>query len=130
MALEYRVEKIQDDKHYSLYEFSYSDLQKDYLKFKNLSDKKFQHFIKQILHFSIYICYLKEIPSYYCLSDEGLIHQLCHLMLYKDEYTKNDFVRIRKEFNQICNLQPIISAKKKIEAKKKLALHKKVKKVK
>lgn len=91
------------------YSFSYSELKEDYLDYTSMSSAKFFSDIPKVLHFVCIVSYIKELPTYILLSDEGLIHQLVHLM---DNQTKdepnidNTSVRrqIRRDFKTLCKL--------------------------
>ncbi|CAN5205884.1 hypothetical protein BH09PAT1_BH09PAT1_6350 [soil metagenome] len=91
------------------YEFSYPELKDDYENYISMTNTKFFSEIPKVLHFICIVSYVKQIPSYVLLSDEGLIHQLVHLI---DEQTKdeplvnNNRVKrsIRKDFKVLCKL--------------------------
>ena len=73
MALTYKV----DDQHFIL---SYSELRNSYREFCEMSDDEFLNNIPYALHLACVICFLKEVPTYVCLSDTGIIHELTHLL--------------------------------------------------
>lgn len=83
------------------YVFSYADLREDYLRFTMMSDEDFIEHLPDVLHFACYVCYIKEIPSYRCLSDSGIVHELIHLAL-GDDVTRTPLDKIRDLFNQDC----------------------------
>ena len=62
------------------YHISYQDLKEQYILFCKMSDIEFRSNLPSIIHFACVVCYLKEMPIYLCLSDEGIIHQLAHLI--------------------------------------------------
>lgn len=72
-AMEYRV----NGKTYSL---SYMELKDHYTTFCEMSDEEFKTKLSSAAHLACIICFLKEIPTSSCLSDEGIVHQLIHLM--------------------------------------------------
>ncbi len=100
------MEYLVNDKKYL---FSYSELKEDYVKYISMSDAKFFSDIPKVLHFVCIVAYIKETPTYILMSDEGLVHQLVHLM---DEHTKDEPTvnnkevkrRIRKDFKLWCEL--------------------------
>lgn len=76
------------------YGFKYSEIKRDYDYFKGLSDKEFKKKIVSALHFTVFVCYVKEISSDDCLSDEGIVHQMVHLIQGIGSLKK-----VRKQFN-------------------------------
>jgi len=50
-----------------------------YLKYCEMSDEEFIKNILDILHFAVYICFIKDLKTKDILCDDGLIHQLVHL---------------------------------------------------
>ncbi len=85
----------------SKFNFRYSEVKDAYEIYVTCKDTKFIKELVKVLHLSCFICYFKEIPTYVCLSDKGLIHELVH-MLESKEY--HDLHRIRKLFEQVCKL--------------------------
>lgn len=71
-----------------------------YKKFISLDDKEFLDKIPDALHFACYVCWLKEIESENCLADNGIIHELVHL-LKPNDYILKDLPVIRKKFKEI-----------------------------
>jgi hypothetical protein len=67
------------------YNLSYSDLRERYNEICSLSLQSFLARIPEILHLSCMISFLKEVPSYTTLGDEGLIHELKQLLHIPDE---------------------------------------------
>lgn len=68
--------------HYSL---SYQELKSEYEDLVQMNDERFATQIPRALHLACIICFLKEIPSHECLSDEGIVHQLTHLLHIPEE---------------------------------------------
>lgn len=66
---------------------SYNELKQEYLKYIEMSDKEFIENLPGAAHLACIICYLKEIPTYICLSDKGVLHELIHLMHIPNENT-------------------------------------------
>ncbi len=96
MTIEYLVEGVK-------YSLSYSELKDEYTRHCEMSDEVFMANIQSAAHTACMICYLKEIPTYVCLYDEGIIRQLIHLMhIPKD--TLPDLKEIRKLFKQQLKL--------------------------
>lgn len=91
------------------YSLSYEELKYDYQEHLDMTDEEFFGDIPRVLHLVCIICYLKETSAHILLEDEGLIHQLVHML---DSNTKseplidNPQVRreIRESFKVICEL--------------------------
>ena len=66
------------------FHFSYQELREHYIQFISMTDSEFINKIDEALHFAIFVCYLKEIPTYLCLSDMGIVHELLHLGMYNN----------------------------------------------
>jgi hypothetical protein len=62
------------------YIFSYQDVREKHLEFCRLSDMEFIRRLPEVIHLAVFICFVKEIPSYVCLADNGIIHELVHLL--------------------------------------------------
>ncbi|WP_431129724.1 hypothetical protein [Flagellimonas flava] len=71
------MEYLVDGKKFGL---SYKNLKNRYQEFIEMDDDTFLANIIDAAHFAIMVCYLKEIPTYLCLSDTGIVHELVHLM--------------------------------------------------
>lgn len=78
---------------------SYQDLREQYLTFCAMTDDDFIKKLPAAIHTAIVICYFKEIPSYICLSDIGIIHELVHLLQFQEE-TMPRLREIRKMYEQ------------------------------
>lgn len=83
------------------YGFSYQELKLDYEKYSKMQDTDFIHNIPKILHFACFVCYLKEIPSQVLLVDNGLIHELIHLL---NGVNFHKIKEIRELFDLHCKL--------------------------
>lgn len=62
------------------FSFSYNEVRDHYITFCEMSDEEFRSKLVSALHLACFICFVKEIPTYVCLIDDGLIHELVHLM--------------------------------------------------
>jgi bacterioferritin (cytochrome b1) len=62
------------------YVLHYQELRGQYIEICEMSDEEFLANLPKALHLACIICFVKEIPSYECLSDIGIIHQLTHLI--------------------------------------------------
>lgn len=96
------MEYIVDNNKYIL---NYQELKNDYLFYKSLSDKEFLNNIIKIIHFCCMVSYLKNLPTSCVLIDNGIIHELIHLL---DDNTKdeaiNRLLKIRNLFNELMEL--------------------------
>lgn len=64
----------------TFYELSYKDLREEYIGHVQMSNEEFLKNLPSALHIASVICWFKEIPTYVCLSDKGIIHELIHLL--------------------------------------------------
>lgn len=62
-----------------------------------MTDEEFLKNLPSALHLATVICFFKETPSYICLCDIGIIHELVHL-LHIPEDTQGRLRDIRKDF--------------------------------
>ena len=67
------------------YNLSYVELRDKYNEICSLSLQSFLARLPEVLHLACVISFLKEVPSYNTLSDEGLIHELVHLLHIPNE---------------------------------------------
>lgn len=84
-------------KHYS---FSYKEVIADYKRFSSMTDERFLANLPDILHFAVYTSYIKELSIENTIADEGIIHQLIHLLAFPNEPLL-DLGEIRKQFNEL-----------------------------
>tara|TARA_R100000541_G_scaffold56859_1_gene66547 strand:+ start:224 stop:514 length:291 start_codon:yes stop_codon:yes gene_type:complete len=83
---------------------SYKELKSLYNDFVNLTDEEFKKRLPEVIHFACICAFLKEIPTSNCLSDEGVIHQLAHLLHLTDEEPLIKVAEIREQFNKELKL--------------------------
>lgn len=97
----YSLDVPPKDGHYVI---SYSSLREDYRRYRAMSDDEFKRNLVPLLHFACVCCWFKEKQAQYVLSDEGVIHELVHLL--EGFYQDNDarFQEIRELFNNECEL--------------------------
>ena len=82
------------------YTFSYQDLAEKYAMFRALPDKEFRERLPEILHYTIFVCWLKERTAQAC-ADDGVIHELAHLMHLPDA---TSIAEVRAAFDVECRL--------------------------
>lgn len=75
------------------YHFSYKELRELYIEFINLTDEAFFSNIPKLLHFISFVAFLKEIDTNTLLSDEGLLHELIHMLNGLEVTTSKEEVR-------------------------------------
>ena len=85
------------------YSVSKSELQKEYQKVVAYTDIEFLENIASIAHLACIISFYKDLPNVETLSDEGIVHQLIHLMDIPNE-PLIDLQEIRCLFNKIMEL--------------------------
>lgn len=92
------------------YSFSYSELKRQYQKYVDLTDEEFMADLPHILHFTVFVCWFKQLQARDLLSDIGLIHELVHLLTLDnyadgvDEEQGTSLGSIRAMFNETCRL--------------------------
>jgi len=87
------------------YNFSYQELKNDYHRFKDMTDKQFVKNALDILHFCCFVSYLKELPTHAVLIDDGIIHELVHLLSDETKGLAMDRLdEIRNTFNLIMEI--------------------------
>lgn len=95
------------------YVFSYQQLREDYRRFALMSDEEFLASIVDVLHFAVYVCYVKELQTQWVCSDTGVIHELVHLLCEERNKARGDqdfevsttpLNKIRDLFNEQCCL--------------------------
>lgn len=96
MSLEYLSESGRK------YVLSYSALRVDYERFCRMTEAEFLAALPEILHFACIVSYLKEL-GIGVLSDEGIIHQLVHLLTIPNEPLIS-IVEIRAQFAEQLRL--------------------------
>lgn len=85
------------------YNFNYSDLVERFNQYTNMTDAEFMENLVEILHFSCFVSYLKGYEVEATLSDEGIIHQLVHLLHIPSEPVI-DLQEIREQFNLLIKI--------------------------
>lgn len=87
------------------YSASYQDLREEHARFAGMTDKRFLKELPAALHFAVFVCWFKELPSSQVLSDEGIVHQLAHLIHLKGEpLVMGRLSEIRELFNKQLQL--------------------------
>lgn len=96
------MEYILDDKKFT---WSYAELRDTYRVFVNMSDEEFLDDLPAAIHFACFVCFVKEVPSYICLSDTGIVHELVHVLQF-GVHGSTDFnlASVRKLFKQQLKL--------------------------
>lgn len=84
------------------YSFYYQELKTLYELYSGLSDENFVSTLPNIIHFACIVSYIKELKNEQTLSDEGIIHQLVHLLNGND--TSITLQEIRDEFDKLLKL--------------------------
>lgn len=87
------------------YSLSYQELKNSYHNYRSLTNEDFIRRIKEILHFACIVIWMKE-RSEYALRDDGVIHQLIHLLgKVNCDMSEEELLKIvRDRFNSDCEL--------------------------
>ena len=81
------------------FEISYSNLKNLYNYFCELSDEKFNEQLLEAAHFACVVSWFKELPNDTTIGDKGIVHELIHYILDKDE-PLYDLQEIRRKFRK------------------------------
>jgi hypothetical protein len=95
------IEYLSDGKKFLM---SYQELKEHHYRISCMTDEGFLNNLTDALHLACFICYLKEIPTYVCLTDTGIIHELVHLSISPDTAV-NQLHDIREMFNKLLELK-------------------------
>jgi len=83
--------------------YDHKSLQYAFSTYRGCTNEEFLENIVDILHFAVYMCWLKEISSDECLADDGIIHELVHL-LQENTIKHSNLENIRKKFNKTLTI--------------------------
>lgn len=98
MSIEYITESG------SKYSVSWRNLRETYIKFVDMPIDEFANNLPQITHFACIVMWMKE-RGQYAISDEGIVHELIHLMDDTYDCEDNEIVnKIRNQFIKECDL--------------------------
>ena len=86
------------------YNISYQELKEKHNKFCEMTHEEFEKNIVKALHLACIICFFKEIPTYVCLTDRGIIHELIHIIEGDDCISADRFIEVRKDFETVLKL--------------------------
>lgn len=84
------------------YSWSYKELRDRYNEVLDWGDDNFMNRLPEILHLACIICFIKETPVEHSLGDEGVVHQIAHLIHIPEEYP--DISLVRETFKIVCEL--------------------------
>ena len=89
------------------YSASYQDLREEHARYVQMTDKRFLKELPGAMHFAVFVCWFKELPTSQVLSDEGIVHQLAHLIHLEGEpLVMGRLGDIRELFDQQLRLAP------------------------
>lgn len=93
------------------YNYDYQSTRLYYVEVVNFTDEEFIENTKEILHFSCFLSYVMNLDNEDTISDDGIIHELIHLLC---PGTKKfvDLDKVRKKFNNL-----FVSLPKKLDIK-------------
>lgn len=86
------------------YTISYSDLREHYHRFVSMSNQEFIKALPSAIHFACIVCWFKEVGPEASLSDQGIVHQLAHLLEFGDTLKTEPLRQVRKNFKSILYL--------------------------
>lgn len=86
------------------FDFSYRKAREAHLKFVDMTDEKFLEKLPQALHLAVFICWVKEAHAQACLRDDGLIHELVHLLVGDPPVHQDGLHGVRRLFDEYLEL--------------------------
>lgn len=89
--------------HARKYSFNYQELKEHYLRIVNYTDDEFMANLPEIAHLSCFVSYLKGLSVGETLADDGIIHELIHLM-HIGKTSEFDLKEIRELFKNTIKL--------------------------
>lgn len=89
-----------DDKRYH---YSYQQLRQEYLRMVEMSDKEFIKNLVPAIHLACAICFFKELGLEPSIGDDGVVHNLAHLMHIPGE-PMIVLADIRRQFKETLRL--------------------------
>lgn len=88
------------------YSFDYQELKRDYIRFSNLTDEQFMAQLPAVLHYAVFVCWVKGLQARWVLADDGIIHQLVHLLhIGSDPIISDQLPEIRALFCEQLELK-------------------------
>lgn len=85
------------------YTISYSDLREKYEELAILSDSKFMERLPDAAHAACIIGWFKELGPDATIGDEGVVHEIIHLMVFGgNDYT---IKKVRDKFDTLLKLE-------------------------
>lgn len=90
-----------------VYSVSYQELREEYLRFTSMGDSDFLENLPAAMHFAVFCAWFKELPTQHICADDGIIHELAHLMHIgiEDPCMVDQLPRIRKAFEEVLELK-------------------------
>ena len=87
---------------------SYQALLNEHATFLQMGDEEIEAKILEAMHFAMFVCWFKEVPSSVVLGDTGLLHEMLHIRMgVFGSRTKNEVLRtVRALFEQVLKLSP------------------------
>lgn len=86
------------------YHLSYQELKEDYARFLRMSDAEFLQNLLHAMHFACVVSYLKELPAEGLVSDQGLLHEMIHVLLFGVDSPDVDLTALRAQFEELLIL--------------------------
>ncbi len=76
------------------FSLSYRALHEEHGRLCEMDDATFLASLPAALHLACVVCFLKERPTYLCLADTGIVHELVHLLQPEGNVTPVEDVRV------------------------------------
>lgn len=82
------------------YVIDYPDLKRLYKLYSNYSNAEFLADLPNIIHFACFVAWFKQMAAYNVLGDDGIIHELVHLLVHIYDDDETYLHEIRAKFNK------------------------------
>ena len=83
------------------YGFSWQELQEAYERLCKMSDKEFVKNLPEAAHFACFVCWLKELGPEVTIGDQGIVHEICHMMHHPHKGRDPRLAPLRKKFKSL-----------------------------
>jgi hypothetical protein len=92
----------------TLYGMDIVSLRNDYQRFIEMTDEQFAENLVQAAHYAVFVSFYKNLTPLQSIGDEGVVHQLIHLLHFKPTKKSNFdglystiFPKARKNFKNL-----------------------------
>ena len=88
---------------------SYSGLRTDFNRYSAMSDEEFVRNVHLALHFAIFCSWFKENTSQQVLADDGVVHELYHLLMEREGWDVGGAMKRLGEIRRVFTRDLVLS---------------------